>query len=66
MSNVAQAKRKLKHGNWSYRAAAEALGCAYQFLNKVLNGHETSAPLLAAIDALPTFDEWRRVHESGK
>jgi hypothetical protein len=63
MPKVTQAKRKLKAGGWTYRSAAPVLGTSTVWLNKVLNGHAVSSPLLTAIDALPTFDEWRKAHE---
>ena len=65
MVNVEQAKNKLKKGGWSYRSAAPVLGCTYQWIARVLNGHECSEPLLAAIEALPTFDQWRRANDHG-
>jgi hypothetical protein len=64
MPKVTQAKRKLKTGGWTYRSAAPVLGTSTVWLNKVLNGHATSAPLLSAIEALPTFDEWRKAHDA--
>ena len=63
MLNVSQAKRKLKKDGWSYRRAALVLGCSYSWLSRVLNGYQTSDPLLAAIESLPTFAQWRQAHE---
>ena len=62
MANLSQAKRKLKDGGWTYRSAAPVLGVSRIWLNKVLNGHAQSAPLLAAIAALPSFAEWRQTN----
>ena len=63
MVNVEQAKSKLKKTGWTYRSAAPVLGCTYQWLARVLNGHQTSAPLLEAIAALPSYQKWKGEHE---
>jgi lambda repressor-like predicted transcriptional regulator len=54
-----QAKALLKARGWSYRAAARALGCAYQHLSYVLNGHRESRRLLSAIAKLPRVEKPR-------
>jgi hypothetical protein len=63
MLNVTQARKKLKAAGWTYRTAAPVLGVTYSWMGRVLTGKQTSEPLLSAIAALPTFDEWRKAHE---
>ena len=60
---LAKAKFKLQRDGWSYRSAAPVLGCTYQWIARVLNGHENSEPLLTAIEDLPTHTEWSKAHE---
>ena len=62
MLNVTRARKKLKTAGWTYRSAAPVLGVTYSWMGRVLTGKQTSEPLLAAIEALPTFDEWRKAH----
>lgn len=46
-------KQTLSKRGWTQQAAAKALGVTFEHLNRVLNGHRTSASLLAKIKALP-------------
>ncbi len=48
-----EAKVTLKKRGWSYRAAAQALGCNYVHLSFVLNGQRPSQRILAAVADLP-------------
>jgi hypothetical protein len=48
-----QAKRRLKDRGWTNRSAAAVLGCTYQHLSCVLNGHRESRRVLEAIEGLP-------------
>ena len=64
MVNVQQVKVELKRKGWSYRSAAPVLGTSYSFLARVLNGHQKSARLLAAIHNLPTLTEWSKAHDN--
>ena len=63
MFTVEQAKEKLKSGGWEYRKAAPVLGVTYQWLAQVVNGQKKSAPLIEAIEALPTYQQWKENHE---
>jgi lambda repressor-like predicted transcriptional regulator len=58
-----QLKAQLKNGGWSYRSAAEALGCTYQHLFQVLAGTRTSERLMVEIAALPPREQWRKAHD---
>lgn len=58
MNNVKQvtlaaAKSELKKRGHSYRSAAPLIGRSYFWISQVLNGHETSRPVLDAIFTLP-------------
>jgi transcriptional regulator with XRE-family HTH domain len=46
-------KRALRAKGWTQQAAADAVGCTFEHLNRVLNGHRTSASLLEKLRALP-------------
>jgi hypothetical protein len=50
---TAQAKATLKKLGWTNRSAAAVIGCTYQHLSCVLNGHRVSRRVLMAIEALP-------------
>jgi len=47
-----QIKVELKRKGWSYREAALELGCTYQHVSYVLNGHRESRSLLIKINRL--------------
>ena len=49
----AEAKAEMKRRGHSYRSAALHTGHSYQWLCIVLNGHDTSRPVLEAIYNLP-------------
>ena len=42
-------KQHLQEQGLTYRVAAPLLGCTYQHLSEVLNGHRTSRRLLAKV-----------------
>lgn len=48
------AKEQLKKKGWSYRTAAERIGIHYMQIYAVVNRKVTSAPILRAIESLPT------------
>ncbi len=50
---ILTARKHLKAGQWSYRAAAPKLGVTYQWLSDVLNNRRGSQRLLRKIVALP-------------
>ena len=52
-ADLPELKRELHAKGYSYRAAAQKLGIAYQHLSDVLNGKRHSQRLIAAIRALP-------------
>jgi plasmid maintenance system antidote protein VapI len=49
-----QAKEILKQRGWQYRTVAPILGCSYQHLSEVLNGHRNSFRILREIETLAT------------
>jgi len=52
-TDLLKAKRTLRARGWSYRRAAEFLGCSYPHVSYVLNGQRQSRRLLARIAAMP-------------
>lgn len=54
------AKRELKKRGHSYRSAAQHIGRSYQWVCYVLNGKETSRPVLEAVFQLPQRERKRR------
>lgn len=51
--SVVHARAHLRKTGWSYRSAAEELGCSFTQLAHVLTGRRTSKSLLSRILSLP-------------
>jgi lambda repressor-like predicted transcriptional regulator len=49
-----QVKAQMRRKGYSYRSAAAEIGKSYQWVFRVLNGQDTSGPVLKAISNLPS------------
>jgi hypothetical protein len=63
MLDAQQIKRDLKRKGWSYRRASTVIGRHYTWIHHVLNGHERSAPVLKALNALPDLNPKHKANE---
>lgn len=60
MQSTAQVRKDLRRKGWSWRRAAEAVGCSYTHLAHTLTGRRESQPLLKRLSALqPSTQPYR-------
>ncbi len=59
MITPSRAKVELKRKGWSYRRVAPVLGKSFPQIERILNGRCQNSAILAAIEALPTYAEWK-------